>query len=142
MLSDTKREKTQMSYDSEILRFRMDAPAEPVSPYDVSRVQLDTDAILANFTDISNDTVIAASPDSLEITQYAHPDHAKFQPITFDAEDLPCPPDGEFAPRRRQPIPIMPRDTVRHLSNGPKQIRSEEQMMAELDKIDSLFKGV
>lgn len=142
MLVTAKQEKTQMSYDPEIPRFRMDTPAEPVSPYDVSHVQLDTDAILSNFTDLTDDTVIAASPDSLEITQYAHPDHAKFQPITFDAEDLPCPPDGEFAPRRRQPIPIIPRDTVRHLSNGPKQIRSEEQIMAELDKIDSLFKGM
>lgn len=131
-----------MSYDSEILRFRMDAPAEPVSPYDVSNVQLDTDSILANFTDISNDTEIAASLDQIEITQYAHPDHAKFQPITFDAEDLPCPPDGEFAPRRRPSIQKIPQDTVRHLSNGPKQVRSEEQIMAELDKIDSLFKGM
>lgn len=132
-----------MEYENpSIPRFRMDSPAEPVSPYDISRVRLDTDAILANFTDITDDTVIAASPAALEITQYAHPDHAKFHPITFDAEDLPCPPDGEFAPRRRPSIPQIPQETVRHLSNGPKQIRSEEQMMAELDKIDSLFKGM
>lgn len=131
-----------MAYDPSIPRFRMDDPAEPVSPYDVSHVQLDTDAILAGFSDIGPDTEIAASPAALEITQYAHPDHAKFQPITFNAEDLPCPPDGEFAPRRRQPIQVIPQETVHHLSNGPKQIRSEEQMMAELDKIDSLFKGM
>jgi hypothetical protein len=120
----------------------MDAPAEPVSQYDVSNVQLDRDAILANFTDLTSDTVIAASPEAIEITQYAHPDHAKFLPITFNAEDLPCPPDGEFAPRRRHSIPQIPRDTVRHLSNGQKDVRSEEQIMAELDKIDSLFKGM
>lgn len=142
MLIYPKMEKTLMPYDPSIPRFRMDTPAEPVSPYDVSHVQLDTDAILAGFTDITPDTEIAASPAAIEITQYAHPDHAKFQPITFDAEDLPCPPDGEFAPRRRQPIPIMPRETVRHLTDGPKQVRSEEQMLAELDKIDSLFKGM
>ena len=131
-----------MAYDPSIPIFRMDAPAEPVSPYDVSHVQLDTDAILSGFSDLTPDTEIAASTAAIEITQYAHPDHAKFQPITFNAEDLPCPPDGEFAPRRRQPIPVMPQETVHHLSNGPKQIRSEEQMMAELDKIDSLFKGM
>lgn len=122
--------------------FRMDSPAEPVSPYDVSNVQLDTDAILAGFTDLTPDTEIEASPDSIEITQYAHPEHAKFQPITFNAEDLPCPPDGEFAPRRRPSLPQIPQDTVRHFSDGPKQIRSEEQMMAELDKIDKLFGGM
>lgn len=131
-----------MAYDPSIPRFRMDTPAEPVSPYDVSHVQLDTDAILAGFSDLTPDTEIAASPAAIEITQYAHPDHAKFQPITFNAEDLPCPPDGEFAPRRRQPSPVIPQETVHHLSNGPKQIRSEEQMMAELDKIDSLFRGM
>ena len=131
-----------MGYDPSIPRFRMDTPAEPVSPYDVSHVQLDTDAILAGFTDITPDTEIAASPAAIEITQYAHPDHAKFQPITFNAEDLPCPPDGEFAPRRRPSIPQIPQETVRHLSNGPKDVRSEEQMMAELDKIDKLFGGM
>ena len=119
-----------MGYDPSIPRFRMDTPAEPVSPYDVSHVQLDTDAILANFTDITPDTEIAASPAALEITQYAHPDHAKFQPITFNAEDLPCPPD------------TVPQETVHHLSNGPKDVRSEEQMMAELDQIDKLFGGI
>lgn len=142
MLSDTKTEKTLMPYDPSIPMFRMDSPAEPVSQYDVSHVQLDTDSILAGFTDITSDTEIAASPDSIEITQYAHPDHAKFQPITFNAEDLPCPPDGEFAPRRRPSLPAIPQDTVRRFSDGPKQIRSEEQIMAELDKIDSMFKGV
>ena len=142
MLVADKQEKTLMGYDPSIPRFRMDTPAEPVSPYDVSHVQLDTDAILAGFTDITPDTEIAASPAALEITQYAHPDHAKFQPITFNAEDLPCPPDGEFAPRRRPSMPQIPQETVHHLSNGPKQVRSEEQMMAELDKIDKLFGGM
>ena len=142
MLVGTQQEKTLMAYDPSIPRFRMDTPADPVSPYDVSHVQLDTDAILAGFTDITPDTEIAASPAALEITQYAHPDHAKFQPITFNAEDLPCPPDGEFAPRRRQPLPPTPRETVRHFSNGPRDVRSEEEMMAELDKIDSLFRGM
>lgn len=131
-----------MPYDDlSIPRFRMDAPAEPASPYDISNVQLDTDAILAGFSDLTPDTEIAASPAAIEITQYAHPDHAKFQPITFNAEDLPCQPDGEFAPRMRHPLPPAPRETVRRFSDGPKDVRSEEQMMAELDKIDSLFRG-
>lgn len=130
-----------MGYDPSIPRFRIDTPAEPVSPYDVSHVQLDTDAILANFTDITPDTEITASPAALEITQYAHPDHAKFQPITFNAEDLPCPPDGEFAPRHRFTPPAQ-QETVIHPTNGQKQVRSEEQMMAELDKIDKLFGGM
>lgn len=102
-------------------------------PYDVSQIQhaFDGDPM----------TDVMVGPGMVEITQYAHPDHASFKPITFDADDVPLPPDGEFAPRRRF-APPPPQETVIHPSNGPKQVRSEEQMMAELDKIDQLFKGM
>lgn len=102
-------------------------------PYDVSQIQhaFDGDPM----------TDVISGPGVVEITQYAHPDHASFQPITFDADDVPAPPDGEFAPRRRFAPPDQ-KETVIHPSNGPKTVRSEEEMMAELDNIDKMFGGL
>lgn len=102
-------------------------------PYDVSQIQhaFEGDPM----------TDVMAGPGVVEITQYAHPDHASFKPITFDASDAALPPDGEFAPRRGNMKPQQ-QERLYHPSNGPKQVRSEEQMLAELDKIDLLFKGM
>ena len=122
----------------EIPRFRTDTgrdntpyeDSHTYCPYDVSQI--------AHAFDGDPMTDVMSGPGVVEITQYAHPDHSSFQPITFDADDVALPPDGEFAPRRRF-TPVTTQETVHRLSNGPRDVRSEEQMMAELDQIDQLF---
>ena len=130
-----------MQDDSKLPSFRTDTGRD-ITPYEDSHVYCPYDVSqIQHAFDGDPMTDVMMGPGVVEITQYAHPDHASFQPITFNSEDVPLPPDGEFAPRRRN-TPVTPAETVHHLSNGPKDVRSEEQMMAELDKIDQLFKGM
>lgn len=128
-----------MMYDPEIPRFRIDTPADRVDFGEITHVELKKDAILAALA--GPDSEVRSSPQMIEITEYAHPDHDSFRPIVFDGNDMPSPPDGEFRSRGHSPVQI-PGDNVRHLGGGPKRIRSEEEMLAELEQIDDMYRGI
>lgn len=120
--------------------FNMFESVDPSYRDRVSRVEFDLHGMPVGRFE-TDTTELFLSPGTIELTQYAHPDHANFQPIAFDASDPALPPDGEFAPRRGN-TPAQPQERLYHPSNGPKRVRSEEQMLAELDRIDQLFKGM
>ena len=126
--------------EGKIPSFNMFEPVDPAYRDQISTVEFDLHGMPAGR--FESDTMeMFLSPGTIELTQYAHPDHAKFQPITFDCSDPALPPNGEFA-KRRVNTPVQNGERVYHPSNGPKDVRSEEQMLAELDKIDQLFKGM